>query len=94
MQENLHRSPAELMLQAKRYPGLPVAELVLQIQARQKAIQKLPTWAGNPDVIFPVTLSVEQSSSEKTAAFKAALLRGGLAVDLTGGFGVDSYYFA
>ncbi|WP_114778216.1 THUMP-like domain-containing protein [Botryobacter ruber] len=94
IRENQHRNPAELMLQAKRYPGLPLHELVQQIQARQKAAQKLPGWVANPDVVFPVMLSVEQSSSEKTAAFKASLVSGALAIDLTGGFGVDSYYFA
>ena len=94
IQENQHRNPAELMLQAKRYPALPMHELVQQIQARQKAAQKLPTWVANPDVVFPVMLSVEQSSSERTAAFKALLVSGALAIDLTGGFGVDSYFFA
>lgn len=94
IQEHLHQDPATLMLQARRYPQLPVLELVQQIQARQKAAQKLPTWAHNPDTVFPVLLSVEQSSSEQTAAFKASLLSGKLLVDLTGGFGVDSLYFA
>ena len=93
IQQHRHRSPAELMLQANRYPGLPVAELVRQIQARQKAADKLPTWVSDPDVVFPVAVSVEQSSSEAAAAYKASLVSGQL-VDLTGGFGVDSYYFA
>ncbi|RNI26137.1 THUMP-like domain-containing protein [Rufibacter latericius] len=85
---------AQLMLQAKRFAPLPVPELVQQIKARQKAQQKLPTWARHPEAIFPVTLSVEQSSSEETAAFKATLVQGRTLVDLTGGFGVDSFYFA
>lgn len=94
IQEHQHRKPAELMLQASRYPGLPVAELVKQIQARQKATEKLPTWIANPDVMFPVAVSVEQSSSEAAASFKASLVAGELLIDLTGGFGVDSFYFA
>ena len=85
---------AQLMLQAGRYPQLPVQELVQQIKARQKAAQKLPTWVQHPQAVFPVALSVEQSSSEETAAYKASLVRGKLLVDLTGGFGVDSLYFA
>ncbi len=92
--EHLHEQPATLMLQARRYPDLPVAELVQQIQARQKAMSKLPAWANNPDLIFPANISVEQSSSEVTAAFKAGLLKGKLLIDLTGGFGADSYYFS
>ncbi|MCX2738465.1 THUMP-like domain-containing protein [Pontibacter anaerobius] len=85
---------AQLMLQASRYPQLPVQELVQQVKARQKAAQKLPTWVTHPQAVFPVALSVEQSSSELTAAYKASLVSGKLLVDLTGGFGVDSFYFA
>jgi hypothetical protein len=94
IQQHLHQSPAELMLQAQRYPNLPVAELVKQIQARQKAADKLPTWVSNPNAVFPVAVSVEQSSSEAAAAFKASLVSGRLLIDLTGGFGVDSFFFA
>lgn len=94
MQEHQRHEAAQLMLQAHRYPHLPMLELVQQLQARQKAAAKLPTWAANPDVVFPATLSVEQSSSEVTAAFKASLVQGALLVDLTGGFGADSLYFA
>ncbi|TPE44850.1 THUMP-like domain-containing protein [Pontibacter mangrovi] len=89
-----HDDVAQLMLQASRYPELPVQELVQQIKARQKAAQKLPTWVQHPQAVFPVALSVEQSSSEETAAYKASLVSGKLLVDLTGGFGVDTYYFA
>ncbi|PKV66770.1 THUMP-like domain-containing protein [Pontibacter ramchanderi] len=94
IQQHQHRNPAELMLQAGRYPQLPVAELVKQIQARHKAADKLPTWAANPDVVFPTAVSVEQTSSEATAAYKASLVKGKLLIDLTGGFGVDSFFFA
>jgi hypothetical protein len=92
--EHLHDDPAKLALQARRYPNLPVPELVRQIQARQKAKTKLPTWAANPDLVFPPALSVEQASSARTAAFKASLVGGTRLADLTGGFGVDSSYFA
>ncbi|AIZ64773.1 hypothetical protein PK28_15790 [Hymenobacter sp. DG25B] len=93
--DNLHEDPAKLALQARRYPDLPVPELVRQIQARQKARTKLPAWAANPDLIFPPALSVEQASSDRTAAFKASLVSGAtLLADLTGGFGVDSSFFA
>jgi 16S rRNA G966 N2-methylase RsmD len=86
--------PATLMLQAHRYPSLPVAELVGQIQARQKAAAKLPRWVSDPEIVFPPSLSVEQASSEATARFKASLVQGGLLVDLTGGFGVDTFFFS
>jgi 16S rRNA G966 N2-methylase RsmD len=92
--EHLHDDPATLALQARRYPDLPVPELVRQIQARQKAKAKLPLWANNPDLVFPPALSVEQASSDRTAAFKASLVGGSRLADLTGGFGVDTSYFA
>ncbi|WP_139925635.1 class I SAM-dependent methyltransferase [Hymenobacter sp. DG01] len=92
--DHLHDDPAQLALQARRYPGLPVPDLVRQIQARQKARTKLPAWADNPDLVFPPTLSVEQASSARTAAFKASLVQGQRLADLTGGFGVDSAHFA
>ncbi|GAA4014813.1 SAM-dependent methyltransferase [Hymenobacter fastidiosus] len=92
--EHLHDDPAQLALQARRYPNLPVPDLVRQIQARQKARTKLPIWADNPDLIFPPALSVEQASSARTAAFKADLVNGQRLVDLTGGFGVDACCFA
>ncbi|PRY16166.1 hypothetical protein CLV24_1016 [Pontibacter ummariensis] len=94
IQEHQHEDVAQLMLQASRYPHLPVQELVQQIKARQKAAQKLKTWVANPQVVFPVALSVEQSSSELTASYKAGLVQGKLLVDVTGGFGIDSFYFA
>lgn len=92
---HLHDDPAHLALQARRHPGLPVPELVRQIQARQKARVKLPAWADNPDLIFPPALSVEQASSARTAAFKAELVAGAARLaDLTGGFGADAAHFA
>lgn len=82
------------MLQATKYPDLLVAELVAQIQARQKIRFKLPTWHQQLDVLYPPLLALEQSSSEATAAYKAGLVSGDTLLDVTGGFGVDSFYFA
>ena len=68
--------------------------LLQQIQSRQKAKSKLPSWYGNFDLLFPPPVSVEQASSELTASYKAALVAGGTLVDATGGMGVDSSFFA
>jgi 16S rRNA G966 N2-methylase RsmD len=83
-----------LLLQAKKYPNLNIPDLVLQIKARQKAKIKLPEWFENEGVIFPKMLSVEQSSSEITAKFKANLVQGETLIDLTGGMGVDIAYMS
>jgi hypothetical protein len=94
LQAQAKSDPTALMLQAARNPQWPMAEIVQQLQSRQKAENKLPTWLETKGVVFPAPLSVEQSSSEKTAAFKASLAEGKLLIDLTGGFGVDTYYFS
>jgi len=71
-----------------------MSDIIRQIGARQKAKGKLPTWASQPQALFPPFLSVEQSSSEPAARYKASLLSGETLVDLTGGFGVDDFFFA
>jgi len=41
-----------------------------QIEGRQLAARKLPTWAAADGLLFPPRLSLEQCSSEATAAYK------------------------
>ena len=68
--------------------------LVHQIIARKKATKKLPSWVQNEDIIFPQSLSLEQSSSDITAQYKSNLVAGKTLIDATGGMGIDSYYFS
>lgn len=89
IQQHLHADVTELLLHSKAFPHERMRELVLQIQARQKAKDKLPSWYANPDIVFPSLLSVEQSSSETTAKYKADLVSGNRFADLTGGMGAD-----
>ena len=61
--------------------------------------RKVPEWADVPGIEYPSRLCTEQCSSSATAAFKAALVRRirpecRLLADLTGGLGVDSYFFS
>jgi 16S rRNA G966 N2-methylase RsmD len=65
--------------------------LVEQIIARQKIKEKLPSWHQNLDLILPKSISLEQSSSEKTAQYKAEIMAGDTLIDLTGGMGVDFF---
>lgn len=66
-----------------------------QIEARQILSKKVPSWASNPDLLFPKHLSLEQCSSELTAKYKASLVENGdVFVDLTGGLGVDSCFLS
>lgn len=92
VQDHLNEDPALLLLRYSGKVEFDLKEAVQQISARQKAAKKLPQWVANPRIIFPASKSLEQSSSEETAKFKAKSLSGKLMIDLTGGFGVDSFY--
>lgn len=84
---------SRLLLSAHRYPGIAVQDAVRQIAALRKIRAKIPDWYRF-DLVFPPQLSVEQASSEQTARFKAGLFSGRQMADLTGGMGVDTYFFS
>ncbi len=69
-------------------------ELVEQIESKNKCKSKLPTWFNQPNIYYPNKLNIEQTSSEITAEFKSKLISGNQIIDLTGGFGVDCFYFS
>lgn len=76
------------------FKNISVPELIQQIESRKKAKEKLPTWFKTPNIIFPPKINLEQTSSEITAHYKASLVSGESMADITGGFGVDSYFFS
>ncbi len=84
----------KLLSQASRFPGIDIPFAVNQILARRQIKDKLPSWYAHEDLIYPSRISAEQCSSEYTALYKQKLLKGNSLYDLTGGLGVDSYYFA
>jgi hypothetical protein len=85
----------QLLLSANRYPEIDVPFAVEQIRARRSIRDKLPTWYANPMLLFPSKTAVEQCSSEQTARYKQRLLQDEKHLcDLTGGLGVDTYFFA
>ncbi len=69
-------------------------ELAQQIISKKKSKTKLPTWYKTPKIYFPDKLHIEQVSSETTARYKAKIVNGKTLVDVTGGFGVDTNFFA
>ncbi|MDR0836035.1 MAG: SAM-dependent methyltransferase [Tannerella sp.] len=83
-----------LHAQSLASPEVDVLAAFTQIEGRQSAENKLPTWFQSDDIIYPAALSMEQCSSEQTARYKASLLSGNAFVDLTGGFGVDFAFIA
>ncbi|MCS7005867.1 MAG: RsmD family RNA methyltransferase [Cytophagales bacterium] len=85
----------ELLLRKSCFPEIDVPFAVQQIEGRKRAKEKLPTFFQTSQIVYPPKLALEQCSSEKTAFLKANLLeKGNILIDLTGGFGVDSYAFA
>lgn len=84
-----------LLLGAKKYPQLDVPFLVDQILSRRQIREKLPSWYANEDLVFPAKIAAEQCSSERTALYKQRLVSSlDTLCDLTGGLGIDSYFFS
>jgi hypothetical protein len=73
--------------------------MLQQVEGRQRTHDKLPTFAQIEDWWYPIRLSCEQCSSEATARYKAAIIRQlgekqDILIDLTGGYGVDTYFLS
>ncbi|EZH73900.1 SAM-dependent methyltransferase [Aquimarina atlantica] len=83
-----------LILSGSPFEGISGKELAQQIQGKRKAKRKLPTWHDKNKIYYPPTLNLEQTSSEITALYKSKLVSGTSLIDLTGGFGIDDYFFA
>lgn len=92
--QQVGQSISTLALQKNPFPALDWRQILQQIEAKTKSKEKLPTWFKTPKIIYPSKVSVEQTSSEITADYKASLIFGKTLIDLTGGFGVDAFYFA
>lgn len=83
-----------VLLSKPFFEGVSNKELVEQIEAAKKAQNKLPTWYHSKGIFYPKKLHIEQTSSELTAAFKSNLIQANRIADLSGGLGVDTFYFA
>lgn len=94
IQNNLDTNPTELALKKNPFPSIDYPQLINQVIAKKKAKDKLPTWFNAKNIIYPTKISIEQTSSEITANYKATLIKGEKLIDLTGGFGVDDFYFS
>ncbi|MRH99131.1 class I SAM-dependent methyltransferase [Kriegella sp. EG-1] len=92
--ENLDSDVVSILLKKQLFKDVTQQELCQQIESKKKCKKKLPTWFSTEAIYYPKKLNVEQSSSEATASYKSQLIKGKSLVDLTGGLGVDSYFFA
>ena len=94
IESHLKGSINEMALKKNPFPLVDYKLILNQIEAKNKAENKLPTWFATDNILYPSKVSIEQTSSEITAAFKSNFVSGETLVDLTGGFGVDCYYFS
>jgi len=92
--KNINSNITDLILKGSPFPNIKMLDLIEQIEAKSRCIKKLPTWFATKNIHYPNKLNIEQTSSETTANYKAALVDGHSLIDITGGFGVDSFYFS
>ena len=95
---HLNEDTTKLLLARSKWPEIDMDLAVNCIESRRKLKGKVQEWYDNPELIFPARLSAEQCSSSATAFYKSVLaesiVKGYRLADLTGGFGVDSWYFS
>lgn len=91
---NLITDITKLILKGSPFEGVSIQEIAEQIEAKNKCEKKIPTWFSTENIYYPNKLNIEQTSSKITAIYKASLVSGKSLIDITGGFGVDAYYFS
>ncbi len=94
IQEHIQTDVTQIGLAKSPFPDISPGELAEQIDAKKRCEHKLPTWFTTPGLYYPQKLAIEQASSELAARYKSNIIIGDDIIDLTGGIGVDSYFFA
>lgn len=92
--QNFEGDSSKLAFAGSPFENVSVQELIQQIESRRRTSKKLPLWYETRNILFPPKLNLEQTSSEITAKYKASLTNGETLADITGGFGIDSFYFS
>ncbi|MEO9572071.1 MAG: RsmD family RNA methyltransferase [Polaribacter sp.] len=92
--DSLKSNITKLILKGSPFKNISIQELANQIIAKQKSEHKLTSWYHTKNIYYPIKISIEQTSSEITANYKSSLVKGNSIIDITGGFGVDCFYFS
>lgn len=98
--QHLSDDTTRLILDKGKWPQIDMETAVNCIESRRKLRGKVQQWYENPDLVFPLKLSAEQCSGSAAGHYKATLaerIAGKEAwriADLTGGLGVDSWFFS
>ncbi|MFC5045176.1 class I SAM-dependent methyltransferase [Aquimarina hainanensis] len=85
---------SKLILSGSPFSDISSQELAQQIKGRLKAKDKLSLWYHTKGIYYPPSINMEQTSSELTGLYKSKLVSGERLIDLTGGLGIDDYYFS
>ncbi|OGS72679.1 MAG: SAM-dependent methyltransferase [Flavobacteria bacterium RIFCSPLOWO2_12_FULL_35_11] len=84
----------KLILKGSPFESVSIQEIAEQILAKNSCEKKLPSWFNAENIYYPNKLNIEQTSSEITSKYKSDLVSGETLIDITGGFGVDAYFFS
>ena len=87
-----HKDTAVTDLRLKHGLKRPYASWIAQLEVQRKYANKFPSLLLT-NWIFPTGQATEQSSSERTAHYKASLISSQFTVDLCAGMGIDSWAF-
>ncbi len=105
--EHIGDDTTRLIMNRAKWPEIDMDMAVNCIESRRKLKGKVQEWCDEPGLVFPRKLSAEQCSSSATGTYKAELAgrihsviptmeskNGFRLADLTGGLGVDSWFFS
>jgi 16S rRNA C967 or C1407 C5-methylase (RsmB/RsmF family) len=91
---HLKSDVTKLILKGSPFETVSIQEIAEQLLAKNSCEKKLPNWFNAENIYYPNKLNIEQTSSEITANYKSDLVSGETLIDITGGFGVDAYFFS
>ena len=96
--EHINDDTTRLIMNRAKWPEIDMDLAVNSIESRRKLKSKMQEWCDEPRLVFPRRLSAEQCSSSATGAYKAEfaskIVTDFKLADLTGGLGVDSWFFS
>ena len=91
---NLQIDSSKVAFKGSPFLSVSTQELLQQIEGKKRTEKKLPSWYNTSNIYYPPKINLEQTSSEITARYKANLVACKSIADITGGFGVDTFYFS
>lgn len=96
--EHINDDTTRLIMNRAKWPEIDMDLAINCIESRRKLKGKMQEWCDEPRLVFPRRLSAEQCSSSATGAYKAEfaskIVTDLKLADLTGGLGVDSWFFS